>query len=331
MVTWQFRARSLPSTRSETINLRLLLPYPNDVNTDGAALVLDSEVTIPIQTERKRLTVQTLPAAQGPVVRGETGSLMMRLKLTNESNINSSNILLRALRFHVLDRDSKALNASQVLKELRVVDTNNPARVLARLTPVPAADSLRVPFAPADTLRGTSPQVIDVVVDIADNSSEAFRLVFKRAADVDAIDQDSGDGVEIIFQDERGNDITASQVVSSKRVIAEADFQKSFYNYPNPFDPDAVSDTHPQGGTYFNYMLTQATEVEFRIYTLLGELVYAKSYTSAEPEGRPSTSPKRIFWDGRNGNGARVLNGVYLAMLKISGNTATTKVAVLKK
>ena len=332
VVTWQFRARSLPSTRSETINLRLLLPYPNDVNTDGAALVLDSEVTIPIQTERKRLTVQTLPAAQGPVVRGETGSLMMRLKLTNESNINSSNILLRALMFHVLDRNSKALNASQVLKELRVVDTNNPARVLARLAPIPAADSLRVPFAPtADTLRGTSPQVIDVVVDIADNSSEAFRLMFKRAADVDAIDQDSGDGVEIIFQDERGNDITASQVVSSKRVIAEADFQKSFYNYPNPFDPDAVSDTHPQGGTYFNYMLTQATEVEFRIYTLLGELVYAKSYTSADPEGRPSTSPKRIFWDGRNGNGARVLNGVYLAMLKVNGNTATTKVAVLKK
>ena len=331
VVSWQFRARSSPSTRSETINLRLLIPYPSDINTDAAAAVLLNETTIPIQTERKRLTVQTLPAAQGPVARGETGSLLLRLKLTNESNINSSNILLRALKLHALDRNNKALNASQVIKELRVVDTNNPGRVLARLTPIPAADSMQAAFVPADTLRGTSPQVVDVVVDIADNSSEAFRLVFKRPADIDAIDQDSGDGVEIIFKDERGNDITASQVVSSKRVIAEADFQKAFYNYPNPFDPDAISDTHPQGGTYFNYMLAQAGEIEFRIYTLLGELVYAKSYTSADPEGRPSTSPKRIFWDGRNGAGARVLNGVYLAMLKVGGNTATTKVAVLKK
>jgi len=331
MVTWQFRARSLPSVRAETIRLRLLESYPSDVNTDSAATVLDNEVTISIQTEPKRLIVQTLPAGQGPVAQGQNFSLLMRLKLTNEGNVNSSNILLRALTFHVLNRDNKPLNANQVIKALRVVDTNNPSRVLASLTTIPASDSLRVPFVPADTLLGGVPAIVDVVVDVADKSGEAFRLAFKRAADVDAIDQDSGDPVEIIFKNEDGSEVAANQVVSAKRVIAEADFQKSFYNYPNPFDPDEITVDHPQGGTYFNYMLAQPSEVEFRIYTLLGELVYARSYTSSDPEGRPSQSPKRLLWDGRNGKGERVLNGVYLAMLKVNAGMATTKVAVLKK
>jgi hypothetical protein len=330
-VTWQFRARSLPSVRAETIRLRLLESYPSDVNTDSAATVLDNEVTISIQTEPKRLIVQTLPAGQGPVAQGQSSSLLMRLKLTNEGNVNSSNILLRAITWHVLDRDNKPLNASQVMKALRVVDTNNPSRVLVSLATIPASDSLRVPFVPADTLLGGVPAIVDVVVDVADKSGEAFRLAFKRAADVEAIDQDSGDPVEIIFKNEDGSDVAANQVVSAKRVIAEADFQKSFYNYPNPFDPDEITADHPQGGTYFNYMLAQASEIEFRIYTLLGELVYARSYTSSDAEGRPSQSPKRLFWDGRNGKGERVLNGVYLAMLKINGGMATTKVAVLKK
>ncbi|MDZ7359597.1 MAG: hypothetical protein ONB46_02565 [candidate division KSB1 bacterium] len=330
-VTWQFRARSLPSVRAETIRLRLLESYPSDVNTDSAATVLDNEVTISIQTEPKRLIVQTLPAGQGPVAQGQSSSLLMRLKLTNEGNVNSSNILLRAITWHVLNRDNKPFNASQVIKALRVVDTNNPSRVLGSLTTIPASDSLRVPFVPADTLLGGVPAIVDVVVDVADKSGDAFRLAFKRAADVEAIDQDSGDPVEIIFKNEDGSDVAANQVVSAKRVIAEADFQKSFYNYPNPFDPDQITADHPQGGTYFNYMLTQASEVEFRIYTLLGELVYARSYTSSDAEGRPSQSPKRLFWDGRNGKGERVLNGVYLAMLKTNAGMATTKVAVLKK
>jgi len=325
--TWQFRARTTPSPGRENMRVRLLTPYPVEVNTDSTATPSLNEVTISIQAERKRLAVQTLPAAQGPVVRGETGSLLLRLKLTNESNINSSNILLRALTFHALDRNNKALNASQVIKELRVVDTNNPNRVLARLTPIPASDSLRIQFTPAaDTLRGATPHVVDVVADIADNSSEAFRFAFKRAADIDAIDQDSGDGVEIIFKDERGNDVAANQVVSAKRLIGEADFQKSFYNYPNPFDPD-----DPQGAT-FQYKLSQPSDLEFRIYTLLGELVYAQSFKSTDREGRPAPQGyNTLFWNGRNGAGARVLNGVYLAMLKTGGNTATTKVAVLKR
>lgn len=324
--TWQFRARSVPSIGRETIRVRLLEPYPVDVNTDSTATVSDNDVPIQIQTEPKRLFVQTLPAGQGPAVRGETSSLLMRLKLTNEGNLNSSHVLLRAMTLHVIDRDNKPLPAVQVMKALRVVDTYNRSRVLGNLLSIPASDSLRVPFAPADTLFGGNPDSVDVLVDVADNVGQAFRLIFKRAADIDAIDQDSGDPVEIIFQDANGNEVTADQIISAKRVIAEADFQKAFYNFPNPFDPDGDP-------TCFTYVLKQPSDVEFRIYTLLGELVYTQSFKAADREGTPGANggANCITWNGRNGQGVRILNGVYLAVLKAGGNTATTKVAVLRK
>jgi len=332
-VTWQIKARSLESTKVENITLILLTPYPRDINSDSVATVEANRATIPIQTEPKRLFVQTLRTpSRGPVVRGETSALLMRLKLTNEGNSNSSNVLLRAFTWHVRNRTDQPLSANQVIKALRVVDTSRPSRKLAELTSVPASDSMRVTFAPAaDTLHGGNADSVDVLVDVSDNIGEAFRLVFKRDADVDAIDQDSNMPVEIIFQDENGANVAASQITSQKRAIAAANYEQAFYNYPNPFDPEDITPERPQGGTYFNYTLSQASDVELRIFTLLGELAHVQSFKSTDPEGRPSPGFKRLFWNGRNGNGMLVLNGVYIAMLKTNDGTATTKVAVRKR
>jgi hypothetical protein len=176
------------------------------------------------------------------------------------------------------------------------------------------------------------PDSVDVVVDIADNNAagSAFRLTFVKTADVDAIDQESREVVDIVFRDERGNNVTAADVTSQKRVINAANFESSFYNYPNPFSPNRDVAKNGELGTTFDYLLPQASDIEFRVYTLLGELVYEKSYKSGDLEGRASGGLKQLFWNGRNGNGDTVLNGVYLAILKTSAGTAMTKVAVVK-
>jgi hypothetical protein len=333
VATWEIKARSKASTQIDNIRVRLLQPYPRDENTDSTATVEDVEDLIAIQTEPKTLVVQMLPPpSAGPVALGEKSSLLMRLKLTNQGNRNSSNILLRGLTLHARDRDNKPLNASTVIKALRLVDTHRSAQVFGSLTSIPATDSLRIPFAPADTLLGGVPDSVDVVVDVVDNnaSGSAFRLTFARAADVEAIDQESRETVEIVFLDELGNNVDAAQVASPKRVINAANFEAAFYNYPNPFSPNRDIAKNGTPGTTFDYYLSQASDVEFRIYTLLGELVYERSYQASDPEGRPSGTFKQLFWDGRNGNGDVVLNGVYLAILKTGAGTATTKVAVVK-
>ncbi|MCI0693166.1 hypothetical protein L0337_14325 [candidate division KSB1 bacterium] len=331
VATWEIKARSIASTQIDNIRVRLLQPYPKDENTDFTATIEDVEDLIPIQTETKTLVVQMLPhTSAGPVAQGEKSSVMMRLKLTNQGNLNSTNILLRGFTLFVRDRNDAPLNANGVIKALRVVDTHRSAQELGSLTSIPATDSLKIPFAPADTLLGGVPDSVDVVVDIADNnaSGSVFRLTFMKEADVDAIDQDSPlDGkVEIIFLDERGNNLDAAQVTSQKRVINTANFEKSFYNYPNPFSPNRDIAKNGKPGTTFYYSSSQSVDIELRIYTLLGELVYERSFKANDPEGRSNY----LSWNGYNGNGDPVLNGVYIAILKTSAGTTTTKVAVVK-
>ena len=70
--------------------------------------------------------------------------------------------------------------------------------------------------------------------------------------------------------------------------------------------------------------------MEFRIFTLLGELVYEATYDANAPQGQAGAHTKDLFWDGYNGDGKMVLNGVYVAVLKTATGTVTTKVAVAK-
>ncbi|MDZ7305354.1 MAG: hypothetical protein ONB44_24805, partial [candidate division KSB1 bacterium] len=332
VVTWQITARSQPSTVIDNIRLRLLRPYPVDENTDSLATVEDVEVAIPVQTESKRLIVQSLPqTVLGPVALGESSSLLMRLKLTNQGDLNSTNILLRGFTWRVRDRENKPVPANQAIKALHLVVTNHPEHVLGSLTAIPVSDTVRMSLTALDTLIGGVPDSVDVLVDVADNkSAKTFQLAFASATDVDAIDQDSRDPVEIVFLDDRGTTVDAGAIASKMRVVIEANYQKSFYNFPNPFSPR--SSNPEEKVTYFNYFLPQASDVEFRIFTLLGELVYARSFKSTDPQGAagPRGNAGYIVWDGHNGDGREVLNGVYIAILKTSAGTVSTKVAVVK-
>ena len=72
--------------------------------------------------------------------------------------------------------------------------------------------------------------------------------------------------------------------------------------------------------------------VEFKIFTLIGEEVYSHSI----PAGAAGTAPEQehfLEWDGRNDAGHNVLNGVYLAWIRVeaTGQEATLKLAVVKR
>jgi flagellar hook assembly protein FlgD len=72
-------------------------------------------------------------------------------------------------------------------------------------------------------------------------------------------------------------------------------------------------------------------DVELRIFTLMGRLVRFTELSNV-PEGLHTTL---LSWDGSNGQGNRVVNGVYIAVLQVryrNGGTETyeTKVAYIK-
>jgi hypothetical protein len=101
-------------------------------------------------------------------------------------------------------------------------------------------------------------------------------------------------------------------------------------NYPNPFDPNKDLKTT------IRYKLSKdADEVRIRIYDITGALVTElDGTTNGEGQDRWVNKYNDIKWDGRNGRGDLVLNGIYpFEVMARSGGTSVSgrgKIAVLK-
>jgi hypothetical protein len=95
----------------------------------------------------------------------------------------------------------------------------------------------------------------------------------------------------------------------------------------NPWNPHQ----DPDGAVSFSYYLAETGPVEFRIFTLIGEEVFAVILDEGDP-GTESGVSQILRWDGRNNQGDMVLNGVYVALLRAAntGEDARLKIAVVK-
>jgi len=106
---------------------------------------------------------------------------------------------------------------------------------------------------------------------------------------------------------------------------AELAFRAPVLNYPNPFDPDR------HGTTQIAVDLTRSARVTIQILTHTGKRI--REIESATAETGLSV---RFDWDGRDGDGDLVANGVYLvrAVAEAEDGSARTesigKIAVLK-
>jgi hypothetical protein len=100
--------------------------------------------------------------------------------------------------------------------------------------------------------------------------------------------------------------------------------EESFSNFPNPFAAGNQLTT-------FVYYLKGDADVTLKIYTVRGEAV-----TTIRGGGRRTTGLHQDdVWNGRNGRGVAVYNGVYIAELVVKykggGNERLLrKVAVLR-
>ncbi len=109
-------------------------------------------------------------------------------------------------------------------------------------------------------------------------------------------------------------------VIEQMFTLVPSALTESFFSFPNPFSP-----LHEQATIVYN--LSTAKSAKLKIYTLAGEEVITKDI----PAPASITEPVQVLWDGRNGNGQIVLNGVYIAVLAVDGEAEIrTKIAVVK-
>jgi hypothetical protein len=88
--------------------------------------------------------------------------------------------------------------------------------------------------------------------------------------------------------------------------LGAADLAESYINFPNPFAAGREQ-------TRFTFNLPQPGRVTLRIWTPRGESVTTLlADVALDADFYPD-----LTWDGRNGNGQTVRNGVYLAELRV--------------
>lgn len=88
-------------------------------------------------------------------------------------------------------------------------------------------------------------------------------------------------------------------------------------NYPNPFRAGNES-------TYISYLLAEATDVNIRIFTLFGDLVWSREIPRNEP-GAVAGEVNIVEWDGLNMKGKTVGNGGYLCVVEAVVNGQNRK------
>ena len=102
-------------------------------------------------------------------------------------------------------------------------------------------------------------------------------------------------------------------------------------NYPNPFNPH-------QRTTSINYFLKAESDVEIWIHDAFGRLVFYRKLAKGEGSGNFAEATRaggaNFNWDGRNGEGRIVANGIYLVKVKARNEQAVQeferRVGVLK-
>ncbi len=94
----------------------------------------------------------------------------------------------------------------------------------------------------------------------------------------------------------------------------------SLANFPNPFAAGREN-------TRIQYVLTADADVTIRIYNIVGDLVNTLTFASGATggQGSPSGWLNEVSWNGLNGGGDAVANGMYIAVIEAKSGAETVR------
>ncbi|MCX5800745.1 MAG: T9SS type A sorting domain-containing protein [Candidatus Eisenbacteria bacterium] len=306
---------------SETSPIQSISTYisviPLDENTGAEAYVSTGTKDIAAYVEAKSMIADVPPLVEAPaqMAPGESSVWLMALRITNPQEIGEgSDIVLKALSFFVDGEDyARLANPSSVLSAVKLSRYSSPG-ILLGIASVSSTNPVRVELAPeADTLGPGESDTLLVMVDVSQYpGGTGLVLELEGDAAFEVVDVASGQAIGVVSSDNETFPRTFS---------APSRWFTGVHNYPNPFRAGMES-------TRISYNLERDSKVTIRIYTLDGKPVFAKTFSEQESEGREGL--REILWDGKNGSGDVVLNGVYICKLEAAGVNATFKIAVAK-
>ena len=148
---------------------------------------------------------------------------------------------------------------------------------------------------------------------------QSFRMALEnvRAYDVDP-------DLTLTAVDEDLNPLPESTLLTTARVsVIPRDPEEAFITYPNPFGKN-------QEYANIKFIMESGGDVEIRIFTLVGELVWTRIVQGETPGSHDGANESKYRWDGKNDKGYTVLNGVYLCVLRLKEQSGGTKTYIKK-
>ncbi len=184
-----------------------------------------------------------------------------------------------------------------------------------------------VGFNATDVIEPDEEKTYVIMVKFNDRAtSRSFQTALSGVNAFDVPDVDPIIPVKIV--DENGVSITGNPLkIDRSFSVVSNDPKEAFVTYPNPFGQA------PNEQAKIRFLLQSTANVRILIFTLQGELV--RSRWNFNLNGLPAgLYDGSVIWDGRNDNGERVLNGVYLCAIEINGQgnqqRFITKMAYIK-
>jgi len=263
-----------------------------------------------IRVEAPSLLVTPQDLAPISIGIGEEAEVL-GLVVTNRNLPGGHQVGIRELRFRLDDGKGKPLSPN-FLKEVSLKDG---LQVIGQGEPMD--DGVRIalssPFLLDPGYRDTL--ILSLIISPA-IEGKSFRVI------VDSTGIKASDVVEGVPIGQVYVGSAEDFPLRSKKIVALKADLSSLVSYPNPFDPHREV-------SHIVYYLPKNSDVALRIYTLTGELV-RKLSCQAGGEGGKGGKVNSIEWNGKNGRGIMVRNGVYICQVEAAGQKARTKIAVVK-
>ncbi len=282
---------------------------PNDSNTAAPAEIVADSVELPFKILPARIAL-TVSAKEkpGPLLYAEEWATPFELGFTNIDASGNHLFLIHEI--------SIGISGLRTPEDIAAFDSAVLSDGVHSATAVLESNRLAFVFSPPALIGPGETGNFSLSVWPEVQLSQSLRF-YTNADLIEARDSVPGVGaVPALLLKANGQPFEYTSLVFT--AASGAGLAASLVTYPNPFSPPAEK-------IQIAYRLLAASEVELKIYTLTGELVLEKTYASG-------AGVNQIEWDGCNGRGETVKNGVYIAVIrsKASGETVKQKLAVVK-
>ncbi len=323
VLSWTLKAPYENLTTNLTFKFDRL---PLDANTQTAADV-DKDlgvVSVPVRVRQKTITIiaEALAAQDTNLTRGQTNVPLFSFTVSNKEFDDPLHVSGVQLAFYATSEtpDENNLLSPKALaimfKSLQVMDFDDFQALTksGRLAKTSVSyANLQITDTTANPVTITFDKVADIeaggqkkLIVVAQFQDNVVNRVFRaNLRQVTVYDFDPDKPLETA--DELGQKLTDSDQLTSKAfVLVSTDPKEAFGNYPNPFGRQYAY-------TNIAFLLDKDSDVDIRIFTLTGDLVWTRKLTGLHR----GFYDRLVKWDGKNDKGQTVLNGVYLGVIEI--------------